>query len=454
MMIPDINEYVIPRPDEDELEADTPVGMGTVLRQPARPELPDPYAPPEGWGTVLADKPTLGAQLVQQTPPPAYDPGGNLAEIDATLAELSKRTNYADMLRANAGEKKEMLDAITLARSTAEKNFKIAKGVRDKRIKAIDGEMKALQDRYDVLAKKTSREIREEGFGGTGTKIVNLIGMALGAVGASLGGHPNYAMELVQSKIDHAFKTHASRKNGIADLIGMKKQDYARAEQVLGGKLEAIKFFRDSAVLDATSKMEVMAKEESNQIQLDSTQATIAQTRANIAMARNAQAERILKKNEPKPMDPVASRKVSGVLGAIKVANEIFEDKMKLEKDWKPDISWPLIGGFWDSDARRFETAANRAATVFAEMINTGVVGEKDFPRYQRMMPTMNDSEVTAIAKHNDLIKMLRDDLQSIIDVAKANGQDTTEVQKLMDRLTRQVMGEPRKPGATAGAGQ
>jgi hypothetical protein len=208
---------------------------------------------------------------------------------------------------------------------------------RDARRKAVqetteklDAATKALDDsKLDV----------EAAYGGAAGRIFAGLAVALGSFGASMTGGPNYAMQLVNQRIDReldAQRTEIEKKKGKVNQLGQLLQ---RNETLLGDATQARNLARAQTFkaladdVEARSKGRAMAPQQAQVLQqlrnaqaeeLDKLKVNVAQTTAarQSIGAQERQAQRQLAYAESKRLRDIAEKR----------AEKAFESGLKTEE--------------------------------------------------------------------------------------------------------------------------
>jgi hypothetical protein len=323
------------------------------------------------------------------------------SEAQPAAVQMLEQAQEAE--RAAQANRAELASQQAEAARVAEENAAIEREQRRQAVQEtaekLDAATKALDDsKLDV----------EAAYGGAAGRIFAGLAVALGSFGASLTGGPNYAMQLVNQRIDReldAQRTEIEKRKGKVSQLGQLLQ---RNETLLGDATQARNLARAQTFkaladdVEARSKGRAMAPQQAQVLQqlrnaqaseLDQLKVSVAQTaaaRQNIAAqerqaAAQAQAgARVAAAKEQRELQMFADKEAikaafaaRGPEAASKLAEQTSQLATKLI-----DKDYPAAAGNYLDIARLvgIDPTTGKASTGSAAglgLVNAGIITEQ-----------------------------------------------------------------------------
>lgn len=247
-------------------------GRGVMLPETVISGAPTPRALAPGFGDMRGTLSQVGAETARLARQPRLS---EIGTIEENLARAGEREAAAalDRARAQGPEAVRALEAAQEAErvSQAERVQLAGERAEQTRIAEEDAAIERQQRRAAVQEAQSKYAAAEEdlantkidvakAYGGTGGQILSAIAVALGAFGASMTGGPNYAMQIVNDRVNReldAQKSEIDKKKGKVTELGRLLQ---RNETLLGDAEQARTLARAQTYKALADDLEARAK--------------------------------------------------------------------------------------------------------------------------------------------------------------------------------------------------
>lgn len=216
-----------------------PPVMPAAVAGPPPPPPPAPMPPPVAPPVSVASAEPPRVQPPQPAGPRIFNTGGSPAHEVRTMGDtqsmLMKRrdstlADTAGIVRdeANQAALKEAMDARVRIDDATKRQAEAA------------ASKQSYQDQMDMARANIDRTTAEVAKGpeavkeSAGDKVIAGIALALGAMGASLNGGPNYAMQIVNKKADDQVAQKRAEWEAKKDKLGAQKSQFGNLVQQYG----------------------------------------------------------------------------------------------------------------------------------------------------------------------------------------------------------------------------
>ena len=433
-------------------------GLGQALQNVAGVVAPQMAAGPGLWKAAqhLGNAPAApkSPQMAQASAelPPAVDPstlalptagGGGGAGAGVGMPGFSsKRIREIEKLGKERLQKEEELSRVREAAAAEQEGAALgrqrAMETAHAELAEIQGRAKTYRDEALGQIQQSMDEVRNTEIMDrttTGNKVAAAIAMALGAVGSTIAGGPNAALEIVQRALDRDIEAQRANLANKRASLDDQKSLFAMNMARFGDEETAVLATKASMMEQVQGKLDVqLAKLASPEAKAAGEVARnqFAIEHANLlAGLEDRQAQRAMERAEFEVKGrgtPAGARVDGSVATGLADAQTAMDAVTAIEDsfDKKTGMFSAVTQHLPKTSAGEYVDETKVVAQAIGRYLEGGKMTDSDYPRYLKMLPTPSDSAERAANKLKTLKALIKDKQRNELEAQRAAGKDVS----------------------------